>query len=916
MRWLGHLLAACVLFSVVTASADWTESSFKDFVDGTFDDGGVNCYVSAAGRIQLINRWDFNGDGYIDLLFPSSHNPSDIVDAFAYLGGQDGLRPERMLRLPSNGGEFLATADLNHDGSVDVVIGNGANGTNRKTNVFIYWGGRDGHPERRRTVLPAHNIRSLTVGDFNGDGWEDLVVLSSLTRASDPGTPGSRCFWGGEYGFALERSEELDWAASRTCIAADFNADGFDDLAVGGRGGVMLYWGADSELSQGRSDLLPLSGVRKLRTGDVNADGCIDLIACRSGDESTILLGGGGEGLSVDRALSVPVRSPVDCAVGDLNGDGRPDLAFAAAIPMADGRASVVLLGGDKGFGESGRVLLPTYSASGVAVGDVNGDGIDDVAFANRLHEQVYDIESPVYPGGPNGPSPQQCVLLPTSGATAVDITDVNSDGTNDVLFVNGTAYDLLPDPADLYWGDASGTYSVNRYTALPACGGYGSTMADFNDDGYVDVLIDNCEAEGGEQKTVGSFLYWGAADGLDPKRRAIVPTRQSMGSCAADLNRDGYLDLFVTCVEGNNKIFWGSAEGFSASRTTELQSPDPSLKQWRFGQIADLNRDGYLDLIAPECFQPFSLIWWGGPDGYTVERTSKLPDRYAVASEVADLNADGYLDLILGNFWEPRMGNQHYTFSYIYWGAEGGYSPFNRTEVPTVGADDASVADLNRDGFLDIFISNYHNDTDRMLDSYIYWGNANAEYGVQNRQRLYQDSAAGNLIADVNGDGWMDLIVANHRRLGDHNCQSRIFYGGPHGFNTGNMALVPTHGCHSMVTTDVGHIYHRRLEWIYTSSVHDTGGRPDYKSLSWKADTPHGTGVKIQLRSAATRKRLEHARWRGPDGRDSWYTRSGEPIPHIHDGHRWVQYRVMLTTPNGGPSPVLTSVTVAYTLP
>jgi len=46
----------------------WTQDTFADFASGTFEDGGQNLYVSAAGRMQLINKWDLNNDGNPDLV--------------------------------------------------------------------------------------------------------------------------------------------------------------------------------------------------------------------------------------------------------------------------------------------------------------------------------------------------------------------------------------------------------------------------------------------------------------------------------------------------------------------------------------------------------------------------------------------------------------------------------------------------------------------------------------------------------------------------------------------------------------------------------------------------------------------------------------------------------------------------------
>ena len=82
-------------------------------------------------------------------------------------------------------------------------------------------------------------------------------------------------------------------------------------------------------------------------------------------------------------------------------------------------------------------------------------------------------------------------------------------------------------------------------------------------------------------------------------------------------------------------------------------------------------------------------------------------------------------------------------------------------------------------------------------------------------------------------------------------------------------------------------------------------------RSIKWSAQTLHGANVTFQLRSAESHHALKEARWNGPGGAESWYDRSGaaiEPLPGL-----WIQYRARLQTPNGGPTPYLTSVTVQY---
>src|SRR6267143_943417 len=95
--WIaGFLIAGTLVAEEVGRNTDgrnelvWTESSYEDFVDGAFSDAGANMYVSHRGRVQTINRWDLNRDGYIDLAFANSHQHAEKVDATVYWGnGKD-----------------------------------------------------------------------------------------------------------------------------------------------------------------------------------------------------------------------------------------------------------------------------------------------------------------------------------------------------------------------------------------------------------------------------------------------------------------------------------------------------------------------------------------------------------------------------------------------------------------------------------------------------------------------------------------------------------------------------------------------------------------------------------------------------------------------------------------------------------
>src|SRR5205823_8982926 len=83
----GLLVIAGMAVSVPRPNEQWwTQRSFLDFSEGTLADAGANTYIAANGSIQLINRWDLNGDGHLDLVFPSSHDTGYGINSYVYWG--------------------------------------------------------------------------------------------------------------------------------------------------------------------------------------------------------------------------------------------------------------------------------------------------------------------------------------------------------------------------------------------------------------------------------------------------------------------------------------------------------------------------------------------------------------------------------------------------------------------------------------------------------------------------------------------------------------------------------------------------------------------------------------------------------------------------------------------------------------
>ena len=110
--------------------------------------------------------------------------------------------------------------------------------------------------------------------------------------------------------------------------------------------------------------------------------------------------------------------------------------------------------------------------------------------------------------------------------------------------------------------------------TSLPGLGAYGTTAADLNDDGFVDLVI--CGT--GKPDERGTYLYWGSPGGFSTQRRETLPVETSYTSSAADVNRDGYLDLVFCGMSAGKpvaRVLPGSARGFAGRGEDHVVPPD-----------------------------------------------------------------------------------------------------------------------------------------------------------------------------------------------------------------------------------------------------------------------------------------------------------------------------------------------------
>ncbi|MCH2201996.1 MAG: VCBS repeat-containing protein [Fuerstiella sp.] len=922
------LLPVLVLGWCCDARSDepWIHHSrFTDFASGTLEDGGSNLYITREGSLQMIHRWDFNNDGYLDLWVGQDHDVVEDADVLVYWGSEKGprslfpplrehqplvrlmrqfhSREKKVTKLPSDGGGRSVLVDLNNDGYSEIVFCNFIHNYSVHMRALVYWGSPDGYASERRDELPTLMAGGVAAADFNQDGFVDLAFanrgIEGGERFGFDKHLESYVYWNGPTGFSSDRRSSLPTVSATDCAAADINGDGYPELLFANNNSkhqsVSMYWGRSEGFSKQHREVWSGGDPVGLHLTELDGDAITDLVVLHGDDYAELWR---GTGASLERWGRLATSGATECEVSDLNQDGHSDLIFANAGSDEE-QLSYIYWGADGGYSGQARTDLPTLHATDVCVADFNSDGWTDVVFANEHSESTYDVNSFLYWNGPDGFDDFCREELQGFGAVSNVAEDLDGDGHVDLVLINRHSGSYKHSDSFVYWGNPRHHYSQAAMTELPGRSD-ASTIADLNDDGFVDIVFPS------------GWVYWGTAQGFSADRRQRICQIEGRGVTVADLNRDGDLDLIFVAGEvdeGEGVILWGDVDGYeSSNRTTLPLSTRLSLST----RVADFNKDGFLDIVFGDVDSTAVDIFWGTDSGhYSGDFRTKFKFNNGASVEIADLNSDGWLDLIMGGGWDDSRFGRPTRQAHIVWGAPSGFSSDRVLKLEAYDSLEQSVADLNRDGYLDLIMTNYHAYTTRTIPVFIYWGDKSGRFSESRRSTLPAESSAPVTVADLNQDNWLDIVAFNHIRTGDHGVGANIYWGSPTGFSGSNHHWLQTFGPHFGVGRDVGNIYDRKLEERFVSAPLKCPPGQTPAHLTWQARTPHGTEVRFQIRTAARRDGLADAPWQGTTGSDSWYDTSNTDLNPARNT-RWVQYRVALHTPDGGSTPVLEEVRIS----
>jgi len=671
---------------------------------------------------------DVNGDGKQDLVCINYIDSCDAQVA-TFLGNGDGSfqTPTYSGVMHSNCGttDFFASmytpADVNSDSIPDLIVGDPYN-----MEFFVLLGDGKGHFNVSFNPFPAtvQQGGEVLVADLNGDGKPDLFtdVGPNVWLGKGDGT----FTYGGNYG-------NYD-----SCNLYDIEADGHPDaictnlFTTAGLSFVLdiLHGNADGSFNTTPVSSMPLQGdfaALESPTAilDVNGDGIPDILGASS-DGLSVLLGQG----------NLKFKSPVHYAVGtfgpvgsttsqivDLNHDGYKDIVCAGA-------GGLYISYGTKSGTYDAPAAFPVANLLGqVTVADFNGDGIPDIAATG---DQGIEVSLG------NGDGTFKPFTAQSSGQ--ISFSQANDDlmfmgighgdfrgiGKQDLLAMGNAGTPGVFNPY-LLFGNGDGTFSSPQIASDLAAtwsGMHPSSIADFNNDGRDDVF-------GYDRPATGAVSFGVALSNGDgtfntvttPLPIVIGPsTPAATFPVFADFNKDGKLDA-VLASGAIAYVVEGNGDGSFKTNLQMLPIPPYQGQSLQYMPLAvttgDFDGDGNLDFavlaqvggylpppVPNTDVQSAVYVFYGNGDG-----TFSGPVIAGGSNELydtiysADLNKDGRSDLIL----QTTGARVEFPGNSVGAVLSQPGRLFGPVTVYTAGIMGTSgfVADLNRDGYPDILISN-----------------------------------------------------------------------------------------------------------------------------------------------------------------------------------------------------------------
>jgi hypothetical protein len=626
-----------------------------------------------------------------------------------------------------------------------------------------------------------NGVQTAIAADFDKDGLTDVAVMQfdgtlNILRNTGGGVLAAPAGY-------INPNPNVGSENVAQSFAADLNGDGYPDIvAFDAANLVLLTFLNDGNGTFSTAQTITLStdygNPAGITVGDVNGDGKADVVVAysnvmsRTSSQMSIqTLIGKGDGtftamtaatISVPTSLTLSGLAPV--ALGDLNGDGKLDIAALLQEQNSRSTGTIVVttaLGNGDGTFAALNVNSPisaavsgvpnlSFNSAGVAILDLNKDGKQDLEV--DMNGELYAALG----NGDNSFSPQ--VSSDFQGDYAVAFADLNGDGYPDAIC--GSA------GLQVYLGKGDGTFAaptINGQYAIDIATPQGVVAADFNGDGKLDI------AElGSDYKEVS--MFFGDGDGtLHGALQLSLPTDVATPDTELEnvlkATAKPYSDLVVLNLGGTTPTLQtGLSDGKgNFSYVPSLAAGLPADFNFVEPVQADFNGDGLQDLLMAGASGELWVSLSNGDGTFGTPVAINLPTLTCSLSygTAGDLNGDGKQDIVVAYGGDSVCGGVTTVSGYFVIAGKGDGTFKTPVFFPSgVQLYSATLADMNLDGNLDLILDDAPTSSSGTFQVTLQAGNGDGTFGAESTL-LTNYVVTDVKVADMNLDGNPDVLLA-----------------------------------------------------------------------------------------------------------------------------------------------------------